>query len=207
MPTVRCPQLDRKLSYLHVKRAMDVGLSIAAMPVVLPVLAVCAIAIRLDSPGPPLYVQERLGQHGKRFRLIKLRTMVHNADELKSSVLDDHTKHFKPRNDPRITRVGGFLRRTSLDELPQLFNVLKGEMSLVGPRPTSLTLVTYEPWHEARLHVRPGITGLWQVRGRNAMTFDERVQLDLEYIESLSFTTDLRLLFSTLGVVLRGTGA
>ncbi|MBA3429991.1 MAG: sugar transferase [Chloroflexi bacterium] len=186
---------------------MDVVLSLAAMPVALPVLAVCAIAIRLDSAGPSFFVQERLGQRGKPFRLIKLRTMVRDAEQLKAAVLDERTVHFKNLNDPRITRVGRFLRKMSLDELPQLFNVLRGEMSLIGPRPTSLDLVRYEPWHEARLELRPGITGLWQVRGRNAMSFDQRVQLDLEYIENLSFMTDLRLLLSTVAVVIRGTGA
>ncbi len=195
------------MRYLYVKRGMDVVLSLAAMPVALPVLAVCAIAIRLDSAGPSFFVQERLGQRGKPFRLIKLRTMVRDAEQLKAAVLDERTVHFKNLNDPRITRVGRFLRKMSLDELPQLFNVLRGEMSLIGPRPTSLDLVRYEPWHEARLELRPGITGLWQVRGRNAMSFDQRVQLDLEYIENLSFMTDLRLLLSTVAVVIRGTGA
>ena len=195
------------LRYIQLKRGMDVVLSLAAMPVVLPLIATCAIAIRIDSEGPSFWMQERLGQHGKPFRMIKLRTMVRNAEQLKASVLDEQTVHFKNTNDPRITRVGRILRKTSLDELPQLFNVLRGEMSLVGPRPTSLNLVQYESWHEARLLVRPGITGLWQVRGRNAMSFDERVQLDLEYIENMSFMTDLGLMFSTLGVMIRGTGA
>jgi len=194
-------------AYLRVKRIVDLTLSIASMPVVLPVLFIASIAIRLDTPGPTFFIQERHGQHRRIFRMYKLRTMVANAEELKASILDDHTIHFKTLDDPRITRVGRFLRKTSLDELPQLFNVIRGEMSLVGPRPTSLNLATYEPWHERRLDVPPGITGLWQVRGRNAMTFDERVRLDLEYIDTMSLATDIRLLGQTVLVVLGGKGA
>jgi lipopolysaccharide/colanic/teichoic acid biosynthesis glycosyltransferase len=193
--------------YLPIKRMMDLALSIISLPIVLPVLLLASIAIRLDTPGPAFFIQERIGQHGRHFRLYKLRTMVANAEELKASVLDSRTVHFKTLADPRITRVGRFLRKTSLDELPQLFNVIRGEMSLVGPRPTSLNLATYEPWHERRLDVRPGVTGLWQVRGRNAMTFDERVKLDLEYIDHLSLANDLKLLGQTVLVVVKGKGA
>jgi lipopolysaccharide/colanic/teichoic acid biosynthesis glycosyltransferase len=193
--------------YLPIKRMMDLALSIISLPIVLPVLLLASIAIRLDTPGPAFFIQERIGQHGRHFRLYKLRTMVANAEELKASVLDSRTVHFKTLADPRITRVGRFLRKTSLDELPQLFNVIRGEMSLVGPRPTSLNLATYEPWHERRLDVRPGVTGLWQVRGRNAMTFDERVRLDLEYIDHLSLANDLKLLGQTVLVVVKGKGA
>jgi lipopolysaccharide/colanic/teichoic acid biosynthesis glycosyltransferase len=196
-----------RAAYLRVKRVMDLTLSIISLPVVLPILLVASIAIKLDTPGPAFFVQERIGQHRRHFRLYKLRTMVADAEELKASVLDAHTIHFKTLEDPRITRVGRFLRKTSLDELPQVFNVIRGEMSLVGPRPTSLNLATYEPWHERRLDVRPGITGLWQVRGRNAMTFDERVELDLEYIDNLSFANDLKLLAQTVLVVITGKGA
>ena len=194
-------------AYLPIKRMMDLVLSIISLPIVLPVLLLASVAIRLDTPGPAFFIQERIGQHGRHFRLYKLRTMVANAEELKASVLDSRTVHFKTLADPRITRVGRFLRKTSLDELPQLFNVIRGEMSLVGPRPTSLNLATYEPWHERRLDVRPGVTGLWQVRGRNAMTFDERVRLDLEYIDHLSLANDLKLLGQTVLVVVKGKGA
>ena len=194
-------------AYLPIKRMMDLVLSIISLPIVLPVLLLASIAIRLDTRGPAFFIQERIGQHGRHFRLYKLRTMVANAEELKASVLDSRTVHFKTLADPRITRVGRFLRKTSLDELPQLFNVIRGEMSLVGPRPTSLNLATYEPWHERRLDVRPGVTGLWQVRGRNAMTFDERVELDLEYIDHLSLANDLKLLGQTVLVVVKGKGA
>jgi lipopolysaccharide/colanic/teichoic acid biosynthesis glycosyltransferase len=196
-----------RTGYLRIKRVMDLTLSIAALPIVLPILLLASIAIRLDTPGPALFVQERIGQHRRHFMLYKLRTMVADAEELKASVLDSHTIHFKTLDDPRITRVGRFLRKTSLDELPQLFNVLRGEMSLVGPRPTSVNLATYEPWHERRLEVPPGVTGLWQVRGRNAMTFDERVVLDLEYIDHLSLANDIKLLGMTVLVVIKGKGA
>ncbi len=196
-----------RTAYLRVKPIMDLALSIAALPIVLPTLLVASVAIRLDSPGPAFFIQERIGKDGRHFRVYKLRTMVANAEDLKASVLDSRTVHFKTLDDPRITRVGRILRKTSLDELPQLFNVLRGEMSLVGPRPTSLNLATYEPWHERRLEVKPGMTGLWQVRGRNAMTFDERVTLDIEYIDNLSFSNDVKLLVETVAVVLKGKGA
>jgi lipopolysaccharide/colanic/teichoic acid biosynthesis glycosyltransferase len=193
--------------YPRVKRAMDLALSLGAMPIAGPLLLVSAVAIKLDSPGPVLFVQDRIGRHGQLFRMYKLRSMVANAEELKASVLDERTVHFKTLDDPRITRIGRILRRTSLDELPQLFNVIRGDMSLVGPRPTSVNLVTYEPWHEARLAVRPGLTGVWQIHGRNRTTFDERVRMDLDYIENLSLLHDLKLLAQTAGVVLRGKGA
>jgi lipopolysaccharide/colanic/teichoic acid biosynthesis glycosyltransferase len=194
-------------AYLPVKRIMDLTLAIASMPVVLPILAIASLAIRLGTPGPAFFIQERIGRGGRHFRVYKLRTMVANAEELKASVLDSHTVHFKTLDDPRITRAGRFLRKTSLDELPQLFNVIRGEMSLVGPRPTSLNLATFEPWHERRLEVRPGMTGLWQVSGRNAMTFDERVKLDIQYIETMSFVNDLKLMAQTVQVVVKGKGA
>lgn len=198
---------EDRTTYLRVKRMMDLILSLAALPIVLPILLVASIAIRMDSPGPALFVQTRIGLHGRHFALYKLRTMVANAEELKASTLDSRTIHFKTLDDPRITRVGRFLRKTSLDELPQLFNVIRGDMSLVGPRPTSLNLATYEPWHERRLEIRPGVTGLWQVSGRNAMTFDERVKLDIEYIDHLSLANDLKLLGQTVLVVVKGKGA
>ena len=198
---------ERHGTYLRVKRGLDVALTLAAMPIVGPLLAVAAIAIKLDSPGPVLFVQERIGRDGVIFRMYKLRTMVANAEELKASTLDEHTVHFKTLDDPRITRVGRFLRRTSIDELPQVFNVLRGDMSLVGPRPTSLNLVEYEPWHAARLEVRPGLTGVWQIHGRNQTTFEERVRMDIEYIENLSLLHDLKLIAQTVGVVLKGKGA
>jgi lipopolysaccharide/colanic/teichoic acid biosynthesis glycosyltransferase len=198
---------QRRGPYPRFKRVLDVVLTLASMPLVGPILLISAIAIKLDSPGPVLFVQERFGQHGRIFRMYKLRTMVANAEELKAATLDEHTKHFKTLDDPRITRVGKILRKSSIDELPQLFNVLRGEMSIVGPRPTSLHLVEYQPWHAARLEVRPGLTGPWQIDGRNQTTFDERVLMDIDYIQNLSLLRDLELMARTVGVVVKGKGA
>ncbi len=182
------------------KRALDVlgagvGLTISA-----PLLAASALAVRLEDGGPVFFRQERVGQDGRLFEVMKFRSLK-PLDSVEASMV------WSIANNSRMGPVGRFLRKTSLDELPQLFNVIRGEMSLVGPRPTSLNLATYEPWHERRLDVRPGVTGLWQVRGRNAMTFDERVKLDLEYIDHLSLANDLKLLGQTVLVVVRGKGA
>jgi lipopolysaccharide/colanic/teichoic acid biosynthesis glycosyltransferase len=190
--------------YRASKRAFDVVACILVMPFVLPLLGACALAIRLESPGPIVFRQLRTGQHGRRFRLYKFRTMVENADEIKEQL-----RHlsivpwpdFKVIDDPRITRVGNFLRRTSLDELPQILNVLRGDMSLVGPRPTSFAASTYSLWHTERLEVIPGITGLWQVKGRNSADFNERLRMDVEYMERASLLYDMRLLFLTVASV------
>ena len=192
------------------KRALDLTLCALALPVVLPVGLLCALAIRLESPGPMLFAQQRTGQHGVRFPMFKFRTMVQNAEELKASL--QHLNilpppDFKIPNDPRITRIGGFLRKTSLDELPQILNVIRGEMSIVGPRPTSFAASTYDLWHSERLEVVPGITGLWQIKGRGTMTFDERLRLDIEYIERRSTMLDLRLIAETALAVVKGSGA
>jgi lipopolysaccharide/colanic/teichoic acid biosynthesis glycosyltransferase len=195
--------------YLIAKRFFDVAVCFLLLPVVLPLLLLCALAIRLDSPGPILIAQERTGRDGTPFRMLKFRTMVRNAAELKTQLAHLNVlppPDFKIPHDPRITRVGKFLRQTSLDELPQLLNVLRGDMSLVGPRPTSFAPTTYELWHTHRLEVTPGITGLWQVKGRNTTTFDERLRLDIEYIEHRSFGLDLKILLQTLPSVLRRTG-
>lgn len=197
-------------AYQRIKRGLDLVLCLIAMPVVLVVLACCAIAIRLDSRGPVFFTQERTGRAGRRFRMYKLRTMVPDAESLKAryahlNILRD--PDFKIIDDPRITRVGRFLRRTSLDELPQVFNVLRGDMSLVGPRPTSFDVDRYRLWHTARLEVKPGLTGLWQVCGRNELEFDERLRLDIAYIRGRCMWLDLQILARTVGVVLSGRGA
>ena len=196
--------------YLAGKRALDLVVCTLLLVIAIPVIAVCALAIRLDTPGPMMYAQLRTGRDGRRFRMLKLRTMLANAEELKPqfahlSVVPP--PDFKIPNDPRITRVGRFLRATSLDELPPLFNVLRGDMSLVGPRPTSFEPSRYELWHTQRLDVRPGITGLWQVEGRNVTTFDERLRLDVQYIRRRSLAFDVILLARTVVVVLRRSGA
>jgi lipopolysaccharide/colanic/teichoic acid biosynthesis glycosyltransferase len=196
--------------YLAGKRALDLVVCTLLLGIAIPVIAVCALAIRLDTPGPMMYAQLRTGRDGRRFRMLKLRTMLANAEELKPqfahlSVVPP--PDFKIPNDPRITRVGRFLRATSLDELPQLFNVLRGDMSLVGPRPTSFEPSRYELWHTQRLDVRPGLTGLWQIEGRNVTTFDERLRLDVQYIRRRSLAFDVILLARTVVVVLRRSGA
>ena len=193
-----------------IKRAMDLGITLAVMPLLLPVLGIVALAVRLDSPGPILFRQQRTGRHGVRFGMFKFRTMVENAEDLKASLAHLNIlppPDFKIIDDPRITRVGKVLRATSLDELPQIFNVLRGEMSLVGPRPTSFAASTYELWHAERLEVVPGITGLWQVYGRNESTFDERLRLDVEYIQNQSPWLDLKIMFWTVGSIVRRSGA
>lgn len=192
------------------KRALDLILGGTLLLLLLPVLVVVAIAIRLESPGPVLLRQQRTGLAGTRFRMFKFRTMVANAEELKASLAHLNVlppPDFKIPDDPRITRVGRILRTTSLDELPQLVNVLRGDMSLVGPRPTTFHTEMYDPWHGKRLEVRPGLTGLWQTRGRHTTTFDERLRLDIAYIDRQSLVLDVRILFETVGVVARRTGA
>lgn len=204
---------DHRLSeagYLRIKRALDIVLCISALPLVLPILALCAIAIKLDSPGPVFFRQLRTGRGGRRFRMFKLRTMVQNAHQLKDRYMHLNElsyPDFKISNDPRITRLGRILRKTSLDELPEIFNVLRGEMTLVGPRPTSFSADTYSLWHTARLDITPGITGLWQVSGRSELGFDERLRLDIAYIRNRCFTLDFKVLLRTFGAVLSGRGA
>ena len=202
--------LSLRRRYMIGKRVFDLAVCLVFLPFIVLAIAACALAIRIDSPGPIFFKQERTGRHGHRFRMYKFRTMVTNAEELKASL--EHLSivpapDFKMLHDPRITRVGRFLRKTSLDELPQLLNVLRGEMSLVGPRPTSFAPSTYDLWHTERLEVLPGVTGLWQVIGRNAATFDERLRLDIAYIDRMSFRLDLWILVRTALAVARRSGA
>jgi exopolysaccharide biosynthesis polyprenyl glycosylphosphotransferase len=194
------------------KRALDMGGAAAGLLLLLPVFALVAIAITLTSPGPILFAQERYGLNKRRFRMLKFRTMCQDAENLQSSV--EHMNEaagpiFKIRDDPRVTRLGKLLRKTSLDELPQLYNVLRGEMSLVGPRPMSIRDVALfsEAWLMRRFSVKPGITGLWQVSGRSNVSFERWMELDLKYIDRWSLRLDMEILLRTLPVVARGTGA
>ena len=196
--------------YRKVKRGFDLIVSIFALPLLLPLLGLCALLIWLDDPGPVIFRQERTGKGGRRFAMYKFRTMVTNAEELKQQYahLNELTwPDFKISDDPRVTRIGRFLRKSSLDELPQIFNVIKGEMSLVGPRPTSFDVSTYSLLHTERLEVLPGITGLWQISGRSDVDFDQRLLLDIEYIENQSFFLDLKILCLTVLAVFRREGA
>jgi lipopolysaccharide/colanic/teichoic acid biosynthesis glycosyltransferase len=192
------------------KRAFDIIACVMVMPIALPLLVFCGIAVWFDSPGPVIFRQMRTGRDGRRFPMLKFRTMVANAADLKESLAHLNVlapPDFKIPNDPRITRVGRVMRKTSLDELPQLWNVLMGHMSLVGPRPTSFAANTYSLWHTRRLDVVPGITGLWQVRERHHVEFDDRLRLDIEYIRHQSLWLDLRIIFETLAAVVKRSGA
>jgi exopolysaccharide biosynthesis polyprenyl glycosylphosphotransferase len=193
------------------KRLFDVVSASGALVLLSPVFAAIALAIKLDSPGPVVYRSWRVGEGGRLFRFLKFRSMVQGADAIRESL--QHLNEvdgpvFKMARDPRITRVGAFLRRTSLDELPQLWNVLSGDMSLVGPRPPlEEEVLQYEPWQLRRLSVRPGLTCLWQISGRSHIGFDEWMRLDLEYIERRSFALDIKILLRTVPAVVSGTGA
>lgn len=196
-------------SYLARKRAFDAVFCLLILLPVAIVAVMVALAIRLESPGPVLFTQVRTGKDGRLFRMYKFRTMVRNAEELKASLAHLNVlppPDFKIPDDPRITRVGKILRKTSLDELPQFINVLKGDMSIVGPRPTDFGVAAYDLWHCRRLEVPPGITGLWQLEGRASTSFDERLRLDLKYLRSMSLMTDVKLIVRTVAVVFRGTG-
>lgn len=195
------------------KRALDLSLAGVGLVVLSPILLVIAAAIRFESPGPIFFRQSRRGIHGSSFRIFKFRTMHRDAEAARLSMahlneMANPGPLFKMENDPRVTRVGDFLRRTSLDEIPQLFNVLRGEMSLVGPRP----FVVHEAdqitgWGERRLDLLPGITGLWQASGRNDVAYNEMVRLDYKYVTNWSLWWDVRIIFQTIPAVLKGTGA
>lgn len=196
--------------YHLAKRTLDLFVCLMALPFLLPILLLCALLIWLDDPGPVFFKQLRTGKGGARFRMYKFRTMVTNAEELKQKYahLNELTwPDFKMTNDPRVTRIGRILRKTSLDEIPQIINVLKGDMSLVGPRPTSFDVSTYSLKHTERLEVVPGITGLWQISGRSDIDFDQRLLLDIEYIERRSLWFDIEILFRTVLAVFKQEGA
>jgi exopolysaccharide biosynthesis polyprenyl glycosylphosphotransferase len=197
---------------LLVKRVMDFATACVTVPLLLPVMGILAVAIKFDSPGPIFFGQERVGLHKRRFRMLKFRTMVAGADKLQATLEDANEASgpiFKIANDPRITRVGRFLRRSSLDELPQLFHVLTGEMSLVGPRPMSLRDVDLfdQGIQRKRFSVKPGLTCLWQISGRSNLPFSKWLELDLHYIKHWSLSLDVRILFKTIPAVLSGKGA
>jgi lipopolysaccharide/colanic/teichoic acid biosynthesis glycosyltransferase len=198
-------------STLALKRIFDVVASIVGLVLFSPLALLCALAILLDNGRPVLFRQLRAGENGRCFRIFKFRTMVRNAEEMLPELVSiDELRDpmFKLRSDPRVTRVGRHLRRLSLDELPQLLNVLRGEMSIVGPRPELVDLVDrYEPAHEIRLRVKPGITGPWQVYGRSELTFDEVLSVEREYVENLSLGRDLRIILMTIPAVFGRRGA
>ena len=196
---------------LFVKRALDVIAATILLTVGLPLGALIALAVRINSPGPILYSQTRIGRNGHPFNIFKFRSMTADADAQLDEMAELNEASgplFKMRDDPRRTAVGRILRRFSLDEVPNLINVLRGEMSLVGPRPNVPDEVAqYKDWHRRRLSVSPGMTGLWQVSGRSDLTFDEMVLLDIYYAENWSLTLDLGILLRTIPKVLGGEGA
>lgn len=193
------------------KRTLDIIFSIFVLVFFSPLLLLIAMAVRLDSPGPVLYTSERIGKKGRVFRCLKFRTMVRDAEKRRAEVMHMNEREavlFKISNDPRITRLGRFLRKYSLDELPQFVNVLAGDMSVVGPRPPIASeVMEYNLSHLRRLDVMPGITGLWQVQGRKDPSFDSYISLDVTYIENWSLWLDLKIIVRTVGVVLSGTGS
>jgi exopolysaccharide biosynthesis polyprenyl glycosylphosphotransferase len=201
-----------KTSHLVIKRIIDIVVSSLALILLSPLFLIVALAIKLTSPGPVLFKQERCGLNGRRFTFLKFRSMVQDAEQQKEDLIHLNEMQgpvFKITNDPRVTKVGKFLRKTSIDELPQLWNVLKGDMSLVGPRPPVPSEVEkYERWQRRRLSMRPGLTCFWQIRGRNQInSFEEWMRLDLQYIDNWSLTLDWKILLKTIPVVLLGKGA
>ncbi|SCW52130.1 exopolysaccharide biosynthesis polyprenyl glycosylphosphotransferase [Paenibacillus tianmuensis] len=198
---------EKKSSYLFAKRCMDVLGAAVGLILIAPIFGVIAILIKMEDPkGPVFFKQRRVGKYETVFEMYKFRSMVSNAEELLDGLLNQNevSGHmFKMKYDPRITKVGRFIRKTSLDELPQLWNVLKGDMSLVGPRPPLPREVKeYTAYHRQRLQVTPGCTGLWQVSGRNQLGFEQMVELDIQYIASRSLLFDMKIIFKTMRVLL-----
>ncbi|PWX09846.1 multidrug MFS transporter [Clostridium perfringens] len=191
--------------YISVKRITDIIVSLLGLIILSPLLILVAILIKIDSKGPIFFSQERVGINGKKFSMYKFRSMVVNAEEIKEKLKAQNEMSgpmFKMKNDPRITRIGKFIRKTSIDELPQLVNVLKGEMSLVGPRPSlPKEVVQFEPWMMERLTVKPGLTCYWQVMGRNSIGFEDWMKLDVKYVRERSLIIDFKLIFKTFFVL------
>ena len=191
--------------YLFSKRAIDIVGSIVGLVLLSPILLIVAIAIKLESKGSIIFSQKRIGLKGKEFKMYKLRSMVEDAEKLKKDLMKNNEMSgpmFKMKDDPRVTRVGKFIRKTSIDELPQLVNVLRGDMSLVGPRPSLPKEVKkFKPWMKKRLEVKPGLTCFWQVSGRNNIDFEDWMKLDIKYVEERSFLVDIKLIFKTFFVL------
>ncbi|MCK4774095.1 MAG: sugar transferase [Candidatus Krumholzibacteria bacterium] len=203
--------INNSAVYAVTKRAFDLVVGTLMLILLIPILPLIAVMIKLDTRGPVFFKQDRVGEGGKLFKFYKFRSMIHEADGSKASLIELNEQDgpvFKIRSDPRITSVGRFLRRSSLDEIPQIFNVLKGDMSVVGPRPPLPSeVVNYQPWHMGRLAVRPGITCLWQISGRSQIGFNEWMRLDMEYLKTRSFRTDLLIFLKTIPAVIARKGA
>lgn len=203
--------LPKKKLYAVAKRFLDVFLSVSALIVLFPLLLFTAIAVKLDSKGPALYAQYRAGKNGKPFKMYKFRSMCADAEQKLKDLQHLNEKDgpvFKISNDPRITKVGEFIRKKSIDELPQLFNILRGEMSIVGPRPPLISEVEqYNAYQIQRLNVKPGLTCYWQISGRSKLTFDEWIDLDIKYLRECCLLTDLIIFLKTIPAVLMCRGA
>lgn len=195
----------KELIYLVVKRVIDITVSILGLIILSPLLLLVAILIKFESKGPIIFTQKRVGFKGNEFNMLKFRSMVVNAEELKDKLKNNNEMSgpmFKMKNDPRVTKIGRFIRKTSIDELPQLINVLKGEMSLVGPRPSLPSEVKqFKPWMLKRLEVKPGLTCYWQIMGRNNIDFEEWMKLDIKYVEERSVLLDIKLIYKTFFVL------
>lgn len=197
--------------YTAGKRLFDLAVGLIVFVLVIPIVPLIALMIKLDSPGPVFYRQDRVGKGGRLFRFYKFRSMYRESDRLRAELETKNEQEgpvFKMKADPRITPVGQFLRRSSMDEIPQILNVLRGEMSIVGPRPPlPVEVARYEPWHRRRLDVKPGITCLWQIAGRSQIGFDEWMRLDMEYLRTRSLRCDLTIFLKTLPAVMARRGA
>ena len=205
-------QGSRRKSYLFAKRAFDIVFSSVALAVSIIPMAIIALLIRLESPGAPIYIHKRIGKNGKPLPLYKFRTMYSNADEMIKDFTpeqqEEWEKNFKLNNDPRITKLGKFLRRSSIDELPQLWNVLKGDMSIVGPRPVvTEELERYGENRDKFLSVTPGLTGYWQAYARSTCSYEQRIQMELHYVDHAGFWWDMRIILKTVEAVLHTRGA
>ena len=191
--------------YEFIKRTLDIILSLIGLIIASPIFLIVGLCIKLDSKGPIFFSQKRIGLKGKKFNMYKFRSMIINAEELKEKLVAKNEMSgpmFKMKDDPRVTKVGKFIRKTSIDELPQLWNVLKGDMSLVGPRPSLPKEVDHsEDWMYRRLEVKPGLTCYWQVSGRNNIDFEDWMKLDIKYVDERSIWIDIKLIFKTVGVL------
>lgn len=204
--------LTKKTPYRVIKRTMDVVLSTIGLIVLLPVFAIIALAIKIESKGPVFFKHTRIGEKGKIIKIYKFRTMVQNAEELIKSFTPEQMKEYKENykltNDPRITKIGKVLRKTSLDELPQLLNIIKGELSIIGPRPVVQDeLEKYGANAEKFLSVTPGLTGYWAANGRSCTSYEERIKMELYYVDNLSFKMDIKVFFKTIEAVIKREGA
>lgn len=207
-----CGQKRKNKLYPVVKRTLDIVLSLLGLILLALPMALVALLIKLDSPGPVLFVHSRFGKNGAALPLLKFRTMYKNADQafdtFSPEQLEEFSRNFKLEDDPRITRIGKFLRKSSLDELPQLLNILKGELSIVGPRPiVAEELERYGDSKDLFLSVLPGLTGYWQAYARSTCTYEERMEMELFYVENANLWWDIKIMFATIGAVLKGRGA